>query len=56
MADGDTFRKCVISKNLFDLVDWRANAPAVAEFIEDEGVTPPGVNFSTSFTVGVRRA
>lgn len=56
VADGDTFRKYVISNELFDLVDWRANAPAIAEFIDDAGAPPPGVNFSTSFTVGVRRA
>lgn len=56
VADGDTFRKFIIEQELFDLVDWRANAPAVADFIEEEGAPPPGINFSTSFTVGVRRA
>lgn len=56
VADGDTFRKFIIEQEAFDLVDWRANAPAIADFIEEEGAPPPGVNFSTAYTVGVRRA
>ena len=56
VADGDVFRKFIIEHELFDLVDWRANAPAVGEYIEEEGAPPPGINFSTAFTVGVRRA
>lgn len=56
IADGDTFRQYVIDNEGFDLVDWRANANAVDDFIKEHGVQPPGVNFSTAFTVGVRRA
>lgn len=56
IADGDAFRQFVISSDSFDLVDWRANAGAVDDFIQSEGTPPPGVNFSTAFTVGVRRA
>lgn len=56
VADGDTFRKFIIEQELFDLVDWRANAPAVGEYIEEAGAPPPGVNYTTAFTVGVRRA
>lgn len=56
IADGDAFRGYVISKQLFDLVDWRANANAVDDFIKAKGVQPPGVNFTTAYTVGVRRA
>ena len=56
IADGDTFRQYVIENEQFDLVDWRANANAVDDFIKENGVQPPGVNFSTAFTVGVRRA
>jgi len=55
IADGDTFRQYVIENEQFDLVDWRANANAVDDFIKEEGVQPPGVNFSQAFTVGVRR-
>lgn len=55
IADGDQFRRYVIGSEAFELLDWKANAPAVAAFIEENGVAPPGVNYSTTFTVGVRR-
>lgn len=56
IADGDVFRQFVIGNEAFDLVDWKANANACDDFIKAEGSPPPGVNFSTAFTVGVRRA
>lgn len=56
IADGDVFRSYVIENESFDLVDWRANANAVDDFIKSEGTPPPGVNFNTAYTVGVRRA
>jgi hypothetical protein len=56
IADGDVFRQFVIANEAFDLVDWKANANAVDDFIKQETTPPPGVNFSTTFTVGVRRA
>lgn len=56
VTDGDTFRQFIIEGELFDLVDWKANAPAVADYIEEHEAPPPGINFTTTFTVGVRRA
>ena len=56
LADGAAFREFVVAQNAFDLVDWRANAPAVDDFIKSQGAPPPGVNFSVSYTAGVRRA
>lgn len=56
VADGETFRQFVIATEAFDIVDWKANANAVDDFIKSEGSPPPGVNFSTAYTVGVRRA
>lgn len=56
IADGEAFRTYVIENEGFDLVDWRANALAVADFIESQGAPPPGVNYSLAHTVGVRRA
>lgn len=56
IADGDLFRQFVIANEAFDLVDWRANANAVDDYIKQETTPPPGVNFTTAFTVGVRRA
>lgn len=56
IADGQAFRKYVIDSEGYDLVDWRANANAVEDFIKSEGTPPPGVNYSTSYTIGVRRS
>lgn len=56
IADGSVFREYVIGNELWDLVDWRANATAVAEHITENHVPPPGVNFSTVVTVNVRRS
>lgn len=57
IADGAAFRRFVIGGEHWNLADWKANPKAVAEFIEShEGDAPPGINFSTHYTVGVRRA
>lgn len=56
IADGGAFREFVQENELFDLVDWRANATAISDYIEENQVPPPGVNYSTHFTVGVRRS
>jgi len=53
IKDGEAFRQFVIQQNQFQLVDWRANANQVFEYIRDhQGVTPPGLN--TSAFVHVR--
>ena len=56
IADPGTFRAFVIEHEMFDIVDWKANANAVDDYVKSEGALPPGVNLSTAFTVGVRRA
>jgi hypothetical protein len=56
IADGAVFRQYVIDNASFDLVDWRANANAVDDFIKENGSQPPGVNYSVAYTVGVRRS
>lgn len=56
IADGELFRGYVINNAAFDLVDWKANANSVDDFIKNAGSPPPGVNFTTAYTVGVRRA
>lgn len=56
VADGAVFRQFVVENSAFDLVDMRANAPAVAEYVGNNGgVAPPGLNYSTRVEVGVRR-
>jgi len=56
IADGDAFRRFVIGGKHFDLVDWRANANAIDDFIKENDTPPPGINFSQHFIVGVRRS
>lgn len=56
IKDGDVFRRFVIEHEAFDLVDWRANATAVDDFIQEQSAPPPGVDFSTTYIVGVRRS
>lgn len=55
IADGSEFRRFIIGGELWDLVDWKANAPQIAEYIKKEKTVPPGINMSSVVTVGVRR-
>jgi hypothetical protein len=56
IQDVTEFRKFVQENDAWDLVEFKANAPAVADFIETSAAPPPGVNFSQHFEVGVRRS
>lgn len=56
LADPDAFMRFVIENDAFDLLDRKANVTAVADFIDENNVPPPGVNFSTTYVVGVRRS
>jgi hypothetical protein len=56
IADGGEFRRFIIGGELWELVDWKANAAQIAEFIKKEKTMPPGVNMSSVITIGVRRA
>ena len=55
LADPDAFMRYVIGSEAWDLLDRKANVTAVADFIEENNAPPPGVNYSTTFVVGVRR-
>lgn len=55
IADGAEFRRFIIGSEAWDLVDWRANAPQIASFVSKNGAVP-GVNYSTSVGVGVRKS
>ncbi len=55
IADGDAFWKYVMDNEAWDLIDRRANAPAVLDHIEMHNTPPPGINFSSAITIGVRR-
>lgn len=56
LADASAFKEFVIANDAWELTDWKANAPAVADFIEEHKVAPPGVNYGVAYTVGVRRS
>lgn len=56
IADGDVFRDFIIQTQAFDMVDWKANAGAVEDYIKSTSVPPPGVNFNMTHVVGVRRS
>lgn len=55
LADGDAFMKYVIANSAWDLIDRKANVTAIAELLDDGKPLPPGVNFTKTFDVGVRR-
>lgn len=56
LADGKLFMDFVIANGAWDLLDRKANVTAVEEFIKGNAAPPPGVNFSSTYVVGVRRA
>jgi hypothetical protein len=56
IADPAAFRDFVTTNALYDLVDWRANGPAVADYIKEAEIVPPGLNISSIYLVQVRKA
>lgn len=56
IADKAAFWTYVVTTGQFDLLDYKANVTAVKDHIEkNQGVAPPGVNYSVFRDVGVRR-
>jgi len=55
LRDANAFMDFVRKNELWDLLDKRANANAVRDYIADTKTEPPGVNLSALKTVGVRR-
>lgn len=55
IQDGDAFMKYVINSEAWDLLDRKANVTAVEDFAKENGVLPPGVRFTQTNVVGVRR-
>jgi hypothetical protein len=56
LADAQAFMDFVVANQAFDLLDRKANVSAVEEYIRENDAPPPGVNFSSTFVVGVRRS
>lgn len=55
IADPAVFRQHIINNGEWDMADWKANPTSVEAYIGEKGVPPPGVNYSTTYVVGVRR-
>ena len=55
-ADIDMFWAWVVTQASFDMLDKKPNVTAIREYVEQHGVAPPGVNFTSFQDVGVRRA
>src|SRR5262245_945099 len=55
IKDGQAFRDWVIQNGRFDLIDWRANAGHVFDYLREHKVQPPGLNLSTYTSVNFRR-
>lgn len=55
LEDPDVFMQYVIENQRWDLMDRKANATAVEEFIHDNNAPPPGVKFSQAIQLGLRR-
>lgn len=56
LADAEAFMNYVIATQAWDLVDRKANVTAVEDFINSNHTPPPGVNYSSTHVVGVRRS
>lgn len=54
IADKDAFRRHVIGTEGYDLIDMKANVVAIRDYIKTEGAPPPGVNFTSFASLGVR--
>ena len=56
VTDMSAFWTHVVTSGDFDLIDKKANVTAVTDYVEKNGVAPPGVNYSRLLDVGVTRA
>lgn len=54
VQDGEAFMKFVQQGN-FDMIERRANATAVKDYVKNNNQLPPGVNLSSIQSLGVRR-
>ena len=54
-ADWDIFLKFVMEQGAWEMLEHRPNKTAVAQFVEEHGDLPPGVNWSETQVVNVRR-
>lgn len=55
IKDKKAFREFVIENEQFDMLDWKANKVQVRTYIEENQTDVPGINFTATLTIGVRR-
>ena len=55
LADPKAFMDYIKTHEAWDLLDRKANATAVKEFVAEKGFLPPGANLSAIRTINVRR-
>lgn len=56
LEDADAFMRHVIGGEHWELLERKANVTAVQAFVDENGVLPPGVKWTSTQVVGVRRA
>jgi hypothetical protein len=54
-ADSHAFREYVIGNQVWELADWRPNKTQVNRMVDEGAGVPPGVNYSTHYSVQIRR-
>lgn len=55
LEDAQAFHKYVKETGEWELADIRANSTAVEDYVKNKGTLPPGVKFTSTDVVGVRR-
>lgn len=55
IRDKLAFQEFIKENDLFDMLDWKANAVAVFDYMIEKAVDVPGINTSAFMTIGVRR-
>lgn len=56
LEDPDQFMRHVIGTENFDLLDRKASKAGVEAFVQENGVLPPGVKWTQTEVVGVRKS
>lgn len=56
LEDADQFMRHVIGGEHWELLDRKANVSAVEAYVDENGVLPPGVKWTSTAVVGVRRS
>lgn len=56
VADWDAILPFVREHELWHLIDKRVSKTAIDEYVAQHGDLPPGVNYRTEITIGVRRS